>query len=305
MIAMMIVGVALPTLHLGAVVLPPDDDASNTDGNVTWQPGYDDYTWYRPSLMYHDDQGVFASHSPHKNPFQKMLQLPLNVDLRGREGESGHVSNGALWLHYAKGYWDGVASTERIFVKLALNEASNSIPSETCRISIATQWLREGEDTSLSSSYSYLEFDIWNNEGWRPEYYGTMINWYAPDFWMPTIEVKHDQMGVGTTREYIIEAKSYFETYYPGVRANLTAVYIVIGKAHPSGSLDVNLDILDIALSSDPCLVEPDIPPLFPEGSLTGIYGLFSKSFLYAKEAVVLGRPLSPGWRACLDLAAA
>lgn len=301
MIAVLAACIGLPSLQMGATVLPPDDDHDDSGGSVTWQPGYGDYSWSRPNLAYHDDQGNFTSHSPHYRTFH----LPINVDVRGRDGDRGHISNGALWLNYAKGYWDGVAATERVYVKLALNEASNSIPDDTCRISIATQWLRAGENAALSSSYSYLEFDIWNNEQWSPEYYGTMINWYAPDFWMPTIEIKHDQMEVGTTEEYIIEARSYFEEYYPGVGANLTAVYVVVGKADAAGTLDVNLDILDIATSSDPPLVEPVVPPLFPEGDLTGIYGLFSKSLFYAKEAVVLGRPLSASWRTCFDLAAA
>jgi hypothetical protein len=295
MIAAMVVGIGIPTLQLEAMDPPANGDADR------WQPGYDNYTWYRPNVYYHDDQGNFTSHSPH----QRTFSLPMNVDVRGRDGDSGHLSNGIMWLNYGKGYWGSVAQAERVYVKLALNEASSSIPSNTCRISIATQWLREGANPALSSSYSYMEFDIWHNPGWRPEYYGTAINWYAPDFWMPTIEVKHDQMEVGTTKEYIVEAKSYFEEYYPGVKANMTAAYIVVCKVFTDGWLDVNLDILDIAISSDPCLVEPDIPPLFPEGRLTGIYGLFSKSFLYAKEAVVLGRPLSSSWSSGLDLSAA
>ena len=294
MIAAMIVAISIPTLQLGA------SGSTDDEGVDQWRPGYDDFTWFRPGTYYHDDQGSFASHSPHSRTFS----LPMNVDLRGRPGESGHISNGILWLHYGKGYWDSVAQAERVYVKLALNEALTASPDNTCRISIATQWLREGADPALSSSHSYLEFDIWHNEGWSPEYYGTALNWYAPDFWMPTIEVKYDQMEVGTTKEFIIEARSYFEEYYPGERANLTGAYIVVGKAYEEGSLDVNLDILDIAISSDPCLVDPEVPPLFPEGRLTGIYGLFSKSFLYAKEAVVLGRPLPAGWSSGLDLAA-
>jgi len=283
--------------------LPGGEDPGG--GNVTepgtpWTPGYGDYRWVHPTKMFYDSQGNFSYHFPST----RSLTLPIEVEVRGRDGDSGHVSYGALWLQYQKGYRDEVARAERVYVKLALNEASSSIPENTCRISIATQWLREGLDPALSSSYSYLEFDIWNNEGWTPQFPGTRINWYAPDFWMPTIEVKHDQMEVGTVGEYIIEAKAHYEAYY-GTTANLTAVYVVVGKAEPEGSLDVDLTVLDIGVSADPALVEPEVEPLFPEGRPSWIGGLLAQTFLDAQEAVVLGRPLPAGGRAGLDLAAA
>ena len=76
------------------------------------------------------------------------------------------------------------------------------------------------------------------------------------------------------------------------------------GKRMIEGTPYVDLAKLATVPFGGPSPADPPVLPLFPEGRLARIYGLYAKTLLYAQEAVVLGRPLAPSWRAGLDLSA-